>query len=230
MLQNNQVQTLYREPDVSFDPRRYYEVLKKRWLYFIVPAILIATIGALIVIVRPATYISQGKILVESQQIPVELVRPTVTAVAAARIQLIEQRVMTRDNLLAVANKFRVFAERPTRVWGFWRSSRLSSTEILDKMRERTKLQPIELDLPRNRQTNALAFSVNFEHEQPDMAVKVANELMTLILTEDARTRTSRATETTQFLAREKRRLENELGSVDGQVAEFRRSVTAGDP
>jgi uncharacterized protein involved in exopolysaccharide biosynthesis len=53
--------------------------------------------------------------------------------------------------------------------------------------------------------------------------MRVANELMTLILSEDARTRTSRASETTQFLAREQRRLENELNAADEKLAEFRR-------
>jgi uncharacterized protein involved in exopolysaccharide biosynthesis len=218
MLQNNQVQALYREPETSFDPRHYFEIFKKRWLFFVVPAILVAAVGAAIVILRPATYISQGKILIESQQIPVELVRPTVTATAAARIQVIEQRVMTRDHLLAVARKFQVFADHPR----WWGGGRLSSTEILDKMRARTQLKPIELDLRQSRQ-NALAFSISFEYERPDVAMRVANELLTLILAEDARTRTSRAVETTQFLAREQRRLEVELASLETQILEFRR-------
>jgi uncharacterized protein involved in exopolysaccharide biosynthesis len=215
------MQAQYQESDAGLDPWRYYEVLKKRWLFFVAPAILISAIGATIVILRPATYLSQGKILVESQHIPVELVRPTVTATAAARIQVIEQRVMTRDNLLAVANKFQVFVEE--KKW-FWGTSRLSSTEILDKMRERTKIRPIELDLrQRHALNNALAFSVSFEYERPDLAMRVANELLTLILSEDARTRTSRASEATQFMAREQKRLETELNSVDTQLAEFRR-------
>ena len=54
----------------------------------------------------PPTYLSEGKILVESQQIPVDLVKPTVTTASKERIQVIEQRVMTRDNLLAILDKY----------------------------------------------------------------------------------------------------------------------------
>jgi uncharacterized protein involved in exopolysaccharide biosynthesis len=223
MLQTNQsqMQPQFEAPAAGLDPWQYVQILRKRWLLLVVPSSLVLLIGVTIVMLRPATYLSQGKILIESQQIPVELVRPTVTATAAARIQVIEQRVMTRDNLLAVVNKFQVFVGQKHWLWG---SSWQSGTEILDQMKKRTQIKPIDLDLPRQRPgLNTIAFSVSFEHEQPDMARKVANELMTLILAEDARTRTSRAAETTQFLAREQKRLESELGSVESQIVDFKR-------
>ena len=65
--------------------------------------------GLAIAALWPATYLSEGKILVQSQQIPTELVRPTVTNAAQERIQVIEQRMMTRENLLAIVDKFQLF-------------------------------------------------------------------------------------------------------------------------
>ena len=62
----------------------------------------------------PPTYLSEGKILVQSQQIPTELVRPTVTNAAQERIQVIEQRTMTRENLLAIIDKFQLFPDKRT--------------------------------------------------------------------------------------------------------------------
>ena len=52
---------------------------------------------------------------------------------------------------------------------------------------------------------------------RPDVATKVANELMTLFLNEDARNRTNRAMETTRFLAREAQRLEAELAAIEAK-------------
>ena len=60
----------------------------------------------------PAVYVAEGKLLVELQQIPTELVRSTITASAKQRIQVIEQRIMTRENLLALADKYQMFAGR----------------------------------------------------------------------------------------------------------------------
>ena len=226
MHQNNDLQmpaqqVQYEDQSRSIDPRYYYETLKKRWLFFVIPAVLTLTIGVVIVILRPVIYVSLGKILVESQQIPIELVRPTVTATAVARIQVIEQRVMTRDHLLAIQNKFGIFTDQ--RGWpGSTRA--LSGTDVLEKMRAQAQIRPVDLDSQRQRPgLNTIAFSVSFEHERPDMAQRVANELVTLILAEDARTRSSRVAETTQFLVAEQKRLESDLGSAEARVADFRR-------
>lgn len=223
LLQNSAAPSahLLEDHGPALDLRRYYDAFKKHWLLALIPTFLVLAIGLPIVFLRPATYLSQGRILIESQQIPVELVRPTVTATAAARVQVIEQRVMTRDNLLAVVNKFQLFANEKN--W-LRQQIRLSGTEALDKMRAQTKIKPVELELPKTRvQDNTIAFSVSFEHDQPELASRVANELVTLILAEDARTRTSRAAETTQFLAREQKRLEGELSTVEVQIADLKR-------
>jgi uncharacterized protein involved in exopolysaccharide biosynthesis len=222
MLQtmHSQVPAQYPEEQAGFDPWHFVRILRKRWLYFAVPAVLIAAAGTAYVVMRPATYLSKGTVLIESQQIPVELVRPTVAGTTAARVQVIEQRLLTRDNLLAVASKFSAFSER--RNW-LGRSIKMSGTEILDKMRERTQIQPLEMNSRRPSQDNAIAFSLSFEHEIPEIAARVANELITLILAEDARNRSNRASETTQFLAREQKRLETVIGGIDAQIADFKR-------
>src|SRR5262249_460759 len=161
----------------------------------------------------PPTYLSEGKILVESQQIPTDLVRPTVTAAAKERIQVIQQRVTTRDNLLAIADKYQMFADR---------RDRLSRTELLELMRDSIKVTPIVLDQAAGK-NETIAVTVGFSNRQPDIATKAANELLTLFLNEDARNRTNRAVETTKFLSREVQRLEGELGSIETKIAEVKR-------
>src|SRR2546422_9261465 len=102
------------------------------------------------------------------------------------------------------------------------RRGQLSRTELLDLMRESIKVEPIALDQAQGR-NETIAIKVGFSHRQPDIATKVANELLTLFLNEDARNRTSRAMETTKFLAREVQRLEGELGLTEAKIAEVKR-------
>jgi uncharacterized protein involved in exopolysaccharide biosynthesis len=197
-------------------PRYYFDVAKRRLLYFLIPLLLIAPAGAAVVMWLPSLYLAEGKVLVESQRIPSELVRPTVTNLAAERMQVMEQRLMTRDNLMSIVEKFRLFADR---------RSVLSSTELVDLVRERTRIKPIELAVPRapaDRVT--LAFTVGFEYEQPDIAQKVASEFLTVILNEDLKNRTGRASETTKFLAREVSRLQAELSAVEAQALEVKKA------
>jgi uncharacterized protein involved in exopolysaccharide biosynthesis len=222
MLQNDRShsQAPVESDEIGLDPSYYLGILRKRIYYIIIPFILVLAAGSAAAMLWPPTYLSEGKLLVESQQIPVDLVRPTVTAGSKERIQVIEQRVMTRDNLLAIMDKYQMFADQ---------RDRLSRTELLDLMRENTLIKPIELDQSRGRTEglSTIALTVGFTDRRPDVATKVANELLTLFLNEDVRNRTNRAMETTKFLAREVQRLENELGSVEAKIVDFkRRNVT----
>jgi uncharacterized protein involved in exopolysaccharide biosynthesis len=167
----------------------------------------------------PAVYVSEGKLLIESQRIPTELVRPTVTTGAAERIEIMRQRLLTRDNVGAIIDKFKLFPDR---------RSVQSPTELIDLVRERTRIMPTELGTRRGANDRAtLTVAVGFEYEQPDLAMRVASEFITVLLNEDLKNRTSRAGETTKFLEREVKRLQTELTSVEGQISDLRRTRTA---
>jgi uncharacterized protein involved in exopolysaccharide biosynthesis len=212
----------------SFDLAHYFGIFKRRIFYFAIPFVLLLIVGFLVSAIQRPIFHAEGKILVESPEIPTDLVRPTVTAVATERIQVIQQRIMNRDNLLAIVKKFNLFTSEQR-----W----MSGTQLLDLMRERAEIQLVDIDTaisptkdgkpaprPNNKGNSAMAFTISFEYETPELAQKVANEFLTLILDEDVRARTARATETTQFLAREVKRLQSELDRVNLQVAEMKRT------
>jgi uncharacterized protein involved in exopolysaccharide biosynthesis len=202
------------------EPSFYWQLFKRRWFYFLAPFVVIFAAGAVAAVVWPATYFSQGKILVQSQQIPTDLVRPTVTNAAQERIQVIEQRTMTRENLLAMVEKFQLFPDK---------RSFLSATQLVELMKKSTKIEPLAEPLAfsqiRSRGDNpTIVFTVGFESADPQTAARVANELVTRILNEDLRDRTSRATDTTKFLAREVQRLQADSAAIDQKIALAKRS------
>ena len=111
-------------------PAFYWQLFKRRWLYFFLPFLTVLFVGAAGTLLWPATYLAEGKILVQSQQIPSDLVRSTITSAAQERIQVIQQRTMTRDNLIAIADKFKLFPEK---------RNLMSPTELVDAVKERHK-------------------------------------------------------------------------------------------
>ena len=150
-------------------------------------------------------YLSEGKILVESQIIGPDLAGPTTTA-AMERVLRIQQRVMTRDNLLSIATKFGLFPNR---------------SGIVDLMRESTEFRPVEV-VGQPRQS-IIAFTVGFEYPSPELAMRVANEFVTSIVSEDERSRTSRSTEAVKILTSEAKDIENKLESTQTQIFEVAR-------
>jgi uncharacterized protein involved in exopolysaccharide biosynthesis len=113
-----------------------------------------------------------------------------------------------------VVEKFQLYQDRKR-----W----LSTTDIIDHFKSRIQILPLDFKSPNPRSNRVtIAFTVRFEHERPDVAARVANELVTRILSEDVRARTSQANETTKFLTREVGRLEGELRSVEAKLAVFK--------
>jgi uncharacterized protein involved in exopolysaccharide biosynthesis len=202
-------------------PAFYWGLFKRRWAYFLIPFVLIAPAGVAAAYWWPPTFLSEGKILVQSQQIPSELVRSTVTNAAQERIQVIQQRTMARDNLIAIADKFQLFPDK---------RALMSVTELVELMKKNTKFAAVDVQLDFKQRSRAamenptIVFSVGFEYRDGATAARVANELMTRILNEDLRDRTSRASDTTKFLTREVQRLQAENTALDGKIAQLKLS------
>jgi protein tyrosine kinase modulator len=199
--------------------QHYWAVAKRRIFYFLIPFVLIFLLAAVLVAIQHPLYQAQGKILVETAAIPADLVRPTVTDTANQRIQVIQQRITTRDNLLGIVKKFDLFPSEQQ-----W----MSSSQILDLMRQRTELKLVDLTLPAQANNLTIAFTLSFEYENPEIAARVANEFLTLILNEDARNRANRASETTKFLEQEVKRLQTVEASIQAQITEI--SLKPPDP
>jgi uncharacterized protein involved in exopolysaccharide biosynthesis len=216
MLQKLGSEPEFPHTDLGYllEPAYYLGLLRRRLPYFLVPFVSVLLVGGAGVYVWPATYLSEGKILVQSQQIPTELVRPTVTSAAQERIQVIEQRTTTRDNLLSIVDKFKLFPER---------RALMSPTQLVELMKKSIKIEPVAQALAFSRgnsQNPTVVFTVGFEYSDPQNAARVANELVTRILDLDLRDRTGRATDTTKFLAREVQRLQAESNAIDAKLAQ----------
>jgi uncharacterized protein involved in exopolysaccharide biosynthesis len=200
----------YEDQSEGFDLSYFLGIIKRRLAYFLIPFLVILMVGSAIVVIQRPVFRAEGKILVESPEIPADLVRPTITELAEERIQVIQQRLMARDNLLAIVNKYNLFPRE--RSW-------MSGTDLLDMMRERTEIKPVSLDSTSARSNNiAIAFNLSFDYEVPELAARVANEFLTSILSQDASTRTNSASETTKFLEREVKRLQSDHDAVVTQI------------
>ena len=198
-------------------PRFYWGLFKRRFLHFVIPVVIILPLGAFVVMSLPALYLSEAKILVELQRIPTDLVKPTVTSMAAERIQVLEQRLLTRDNAMSLIEKFKLFPDRRGLFFCYRAGGAYASKDAHPT--HRTGREP-QFQRPRKHGIHGGIPST----EDPELAAKVAGELMTLILNEDLRTRTGRATETTRFLGREVTRLQSELAAVEAKLTDVQRA------
>jgi uncharacterized protein involved in exopolysaccharide biosynthesis len=210
MLQNisSPESTFYEDREQKFELSYLFNIVKRRILYFAISFVVVLIAAFTIVKMQRPIFRAEGEILVESPAIPADLVHPTITEMADERFEVFKQRVLARDNLLAVMNKYDLFPND--------RDS-LPEYAQLALMRARIEIKPVALELQRPG-NSAAAFMLAFNYEVPQVALSVTNELIGQILSQDSSRRTSAATETARFLEQEVKRLTDEHDAVVAQL------------
>jgi uncharacterized protein involved in exopolysaccharide biosynthesis len=199
--------------DVGEKIRGYWQ---RRLTFFITTAICTCLAIALAILLPP-TYRSGATILIEQQEIPQDLVRSAITSFADQRIQVISQRVMTTQNLLALIDRYHLYPD-----------IRLSKPRevLMQRMREDIGMKMISADVidPRSgHPTQAtIAFSVSYQSRWPDLALKVANDLTTLYLNENLASRTKLAEQTSSFFAEQASLQQARIVELDKALAAFK--------
>lgn len=195
----------------------YLAMVSRRKIPMLITMVIVFLLGFAIALIWPPTYRSAATILIKEQEVPVELVRSTVTSYAAQRIQIISQRVMTRGNLMQIIEKYNLYEKD---------LKRKTIEEVLDNMRKDIGLKMIDADVvdPRSgRPTSAtIAFTLSFEGENPSSTQKVAGELTSLFLAENLKTRKEKASETYIFLTEEANKLAANISELEARLAQFK--------
>lgn len=197
----------------------YLAILRRRKKQFLVPAAILFLLVVITAIVWPPTYRSEATILIEEQEIPKDMVRSTITSFANQQIQIITQRTMTLKNIMSLVEKYELYDEAELK--------RRTRTEIAEEFRDedvRLSVVSSEVVDPRSgRPTEAtIAFSLAYSHSNPKKAQKVANELVTLYLNENLRSRTEKSANTSDFLNEESTALSRLLEELETKLAVFK--------
>jgi protein tyrosine kinase modulator len=202
----------------GFDLKQFKSAFQRRKKSFWISFGITAVLSVLMVVLIPATYLSKSTILIEQQEIPQELVRSTVTSYADQRIEVITQRVMTSANLWKIVEKYDLYKDdlkRETREY------------VIDMMRndhiKRNVISAEVVDPRSGRPTQAtIAFQLSFEYENPAMAQKVTNELTSLFLSENLKSRTQMAEQASTFFENEASRLNLRVNELEQALAVFK--------
>jgi succinoglycan biosynthesis transport protein ExoP len=191
---------------------RFYLSLVLRRLPQVVGIICLCTLaGVIAAMLMPREYESTAKILVESPQIPTDLVRSTVSTSSLQQFQIIQQQITTRENLVALADKLDIYGTGDDKITG---------DKLVRDMQGRVTFH--ELPLSTDANAGATVFSVAFNAETPELAAAGANELASLILKSNQRQRTDRSGDTLEFFNGEVKRLESELNRTEADVLAFK--------
>lgn len=205
------------------DLSHYLEILLRRKWQILSPAALLFALSVVLAFYLPSVYRSTASILIEEQDIPPELLRSSPNGYvdqrnyADQRIQVISQQIMTRANLWQIIEKFDLYhgirGAEP-------------SEAILDRMRRDIKLNIVNADIFDQRSGNktaaTIAFTLSFDGATPKQAQQVTNELASLYLNKNLKSRQERAAEASNFFAEEAKKLSDNITQSDAKLAAFK--------
>ncbi|MGR3372935.1 GumC family protein [Pseudooceanicola nanhaiensis] len=190
---------------MSFDLKFYFRIFLIRLPLFLAVFIPAVAIGLAIASSLPKKYRAQAFLLVESSQIPSDLAASTVRTELSDQVQVIQQKLMTRDNLLDLAYRFDLFSDEPD----------LQPEEIIARMRDRVWMR-----LTMGRQ-QATIFTITAEAKNGETAAGIVNALVDQVLEQDAAFRTEVASDTLLFFEKEVRRLGDALDAANTRILDF---------
>lgn len=196
--------------------RFYLSLFLRRLPYFLLFVVIGTVIGLTLARFLPPVYLAEARLVVESEQIPDELAASTVRTEATEQLQIIQQRILTRDRLLEMANRLEIYAPAPGAS-----TRRLAADEIVQDLRERIKIVTTGGSVARGP-AQATIVSVSFRAPTADLSAAVTNEVVTLILQENIAMRTTVAGQTLDFFSQEVNRLDQDLARQGAEILAFK--------
>ena len=187
----------------NMEPGEFLDILRRRkWVILL--SVLLIHIGSVVYcVVAPDLYQSTMKLLVIPPAVSEGMVRSTANIEYKDRLKMLQQDILSSPRLLAVISEMGLFKEE---------SRKMSSNAMVSKVRKRIDMQ----DEGKN------SFILFFQHENPEVAMRVTSRLGSFFVEENIRSREATAQETSKFLADEVQETRNRLEVQEEKLKQYK--------
>lgn len=190
---------------MNLDIKYYLTVFWRRFHYFALGFVLVLALAGAAAFLLPPSYESDASLLLESPQIPEKLAAPTVTTTDLEQLQVLQQRLLTRDNLLSIARQYNVYRNM----------ANMSPDDIVAAMNKDTSISN------RTGRGQASIMDVSFLGRTGQISAAVVNEYVTRLLNMSVQLRTGQAQQTLDFFKQEVDRLGSKLNEQSAKILAF---------
>lgn len=203
----------------------YLALLRRRKTMILTVAASLLAASASLAFLLPAVYRSTATILIEEQEIPPDLVRSAIATYADQRIETIKQQVLSRSTLWRIVEQYDLYKDL---------RKRSPTEEVLTRFVKDIQIEVMNVKVIDKRTQNptqaTIAFTLAYDGESAELAQKVANELTSLFLGENLKTRERHAQETTAFLKRESENLSHHIQELEQKLSGVKRRAEGALP
>lgn len=189
------------------------DMVRRRWRIMAVIVVIGCAVSVIMALGQTHLYRSTEVLQVASPRIAGDLAPTTVEGSAARRFQVVEQVLMSRNNVLEMIEEFGLFQDLPE----------LTDTEKVVLFRNSTRIKGVAaVGTSRSEHGSVAILTFAAELPSPYQAQQVAHELAqrTIALSRDARL--TQAKETLDFFKDEERKLVDQVSALDIEIEEYR--------
>lgn len=184
---------------------------QRRW-YVIIPFVLLFLIGLITAFMLPTLYRSSATLLVESQDLPTDIVEAPGTGEIEKRIAKIREQVLSRGDLISLIEQNDLYpSERRSKPMSY----------VVDKMRKATTVGALAGDIGQAGGTSkesTIAIAMSFDYPEPAKAQTVMQSYVTQFLRMDSDEIEDQANLTVRFLQEQAGRLQTQIQEIEGQI------------
>ncbi len=194
-----------RSPAGSFAPRGLHELLEiplRRPVHVLAPIVVSIAVAIGLGFVLPTMYRSSTLVLVEAERIPDAFVQKMATETLVRRAQTIRQEILSRTRLERVIGELDPYPARD--------GVPASLSVQVERMRRAISIETKASD----------AFLIQFQHTDPEMAMKVTDRVARLFIEEAEKERDKQATDGYEFI-------DSQLSEVRAELERRERAVRA---
>jgi len=214
----------------------YMAAIRRRAKVILIPMLMATIAGYLVSRVIPPRYTSQALILIEDQTVPQGYVKPVITEDILLRLTTMQQQVLSHARLQPMVERL-----------GLARSGK-SVEDVIAAIRSGLDVEPVQPGVsnsssstssgkqpapvapakkvpgsPDPNAENIPGFNINFTANNAADAQRICNEITSMFLQENLKSREQVAEQTTDFLSRQVSQAKSDLDAQDAKLATFKK-------
>ena len=192
-------------------------ILWHRRMYVIVSFVLLFLIGLITAYTLPTMYRSSATMLVESQDLPENVVEAPGTGQIEQRIAKIREQVLSRGDLISLIEQNDLYpSERRSQPMSY----------VVSKMRESTAVGALAGDIGSApaKGSNVIAIKMAFDYPDPAKAQGVMQAFVTQFMRMNSDQIEDQANLTVRFLQEQAAKLKTQVDAVEGQITALKAS------
>jgi polysaccharide chain length determinant protein (PEP-CTERM system associated) len=201
----------------KLDAKDYISILKRRWWIIAIPAVILPAIAYASTFFIPPKYLSKTLVIIETQKVASEYVKPIVANDLDQRLASMSTRIFSRSSLMPIIDRYNLYSKQ-----------HLTPDEKLELISKNISVKPVKSEIPGAR--GMPGFNITYENSDPNTAMLVCKDVTSLFINENVKSQEDAVEETTGFLTSQLAAAKKNLDDQDAKVAAFQRQYVGALP